>query len=332
MIYPLSAALGWKAELRREGVESLSSRTALVKNTFPPIKKYTICPILLYNPPLLSLDVIFYEGKTMDAIVNFLILNGYTVLFVWVLFEQLGLPIPSAPLFLAAGALAHAGNLSLALIVGIAITACLLSDLFWYQIGRTRGKGVLSLLCRISLDPDTCLRDIKEMFTRHGGRSLLVAKFIPGLNTLAPPLAGIFHMGLPQFLLLDGLGAFFWAGTFAGLGYQFSHQIEYIAHYIARLGIWAAAVTSGGLGLYIAWRYFRRQRFLRELAFARITPEEVKQRLDVGEDLMILDVRAPFEFSTDPFVIPGAVPFPLEHLEKEHHRIPRDRDIVLCCY
>ena len=268
----------------------------------------------------------------MNALVNFLIVNGYTVLFGWVLFEQLGLPIPSAPLFLAAGALAHVGHLNLALIFSVTVTASLLSDLFWYQIGRIRGKSVLSLLCRISLDPDTCLRDIKKIFVRHGGRSLLVAKFIPGLNTVAPPLAGIFHMGLPQFLLLDGLGAFFWVGSFAGLGYQFSHQIEYIANHIARLGIWAAVVVLGGLGINVAWKYFNRQRFLRRLAIARITPEEVKQRLDIGEDLLILDVRAPFEFSTDPVIIPGALPFPLEQIQKDHHKIPRDRDIVLCCY
>lgn len=268
----------------------------------------------------------------MNATINFLIDNGYAVLFGWVLFEQLGLPIPSAPLFLAAGALAHIGYLNIALIFSVTITASLLSDLCWYYIGRIRGKQVLSFLCRISLDPDTCLRDIKKIFTRHGGRSLLVAKFIPGLSTVAPPLAGIFHMGLPQFLLLDGLGAFFWIGAFAGLGYHYSHQIEYIAIHIARFGIWTAVVIPGSLAIYIAWKYFRRQRFLRGLAIARITPEEVKEKLDTGEDLLILDVRAPFEFSTDPFTIPGALPFPLEQLERNHHKIPRDRDIVLCCY
>lgn len=268
----------------------------------------------------------------MDAIADFLIINGYTVLFGWVLFEQLGLPIPSAPLFLAAGALAHAGGLNLFLIIGTAMAASLLSDLFWYQIGRARGRSVLSLLCRISLNPDTCLRDIDKIFTRHGGRSLLVAKFVPGLSTVTPPLAGIFHMGLFQFLLLDGLGAFLWVGFFAGLGYQFSHQIEYIAGHVAKLGLWAALILSAGLSLYVVWKYSRRQRFLRGLAIARITPEEVKQRLDTGENLTILDVRAPFEFATDPFIIPGAVPFPIEQLEREHHKIPRDHDIVLCCY
>ncbi len=268
----------------------------------------------------------------MNVIADFLIVHGYTVLFGWVLLEQLGLPIPSAPLFLAAGALAHTGDLNLVLIIGVVITASLLSDLFWFQVGRIRGKSVLSFLCRISLDPDTCLRDIKKIYTRHGGRSLLVSKFIPGLNTVASPLAGIFRMSLPQFLFLDGLGVFFWVGSFAGLGFRFSHQVGYIARHIARLGAWAVGVVLGGPALYITWKYFRRRRFLRGLAVARITPEEVKERLDIGENLVILDVRAPFEFSTDPFRIPGALPFPLEQLEKEHHKIPRDRDIVLCCY
>lgn len=268
----------------------------------------------------------------MDEIINVLISNGYSVLFGWVLFGQLGLPIPSIPLFLAAGALAHGGHLNFGLILGVAIAASLLSDLFWYQIGRVRGKSVLSLLCRISLDPDACLRDVKKIFTRHGGRSLLVAKFIPGFNTVASPLAGIFHMGLPQFLFLDGLGAFLWVSVFTAVGYRFSHQIESMANHFVRLGIRAALVAFGGLVFYIAWKYFNRRRFLRRLAIARITPEEVKQRLDTGEDLLILDVRAPFEFSADPFTIPGALPFPFEQLERDHHQIPHDRDIVLCCY
>ena len=268
----------------------------------------------------------------MNSIIHFLIDNGYTVLFGWVLLEQLGLPIPSVPLFLAAGALAHDGHLNLALILGVVVTASLISDFFWYRIGRTRGKSVLSLLCRISLDPDACLRDVEKIFTRHGGRFLLFAKFIPGLNTVASPLAGIFHMGLPQFLLLDGIGALSWVGVYSGVGCLFSHQIEYIANHLASFGISAALVVFGSLIFYVAWKYFNRQRFLRRLALARITPEEVKERLDAGEDLLILDVRAPFEFSTDPVTIPGALLFPLEQLQRDHHKIPRDRDIVLCCY
>jgi membrane protein DedA with SNARE-associated domain/rhodanese-related sulfurtransferase len=268
----------------------------------------------------------------MNALFMLLVDNGYAILFGWVFLEQLGLPIPAAPFFLAAGALARAGHLDLTVILCVAVIASLVSDLFWYQVGRIRGLRVLSLLCRISLDPDTCKREIKQTFVRHGSRSLLVAKFIPGLSTAAPPLAGILDMSLPKFVLFDGLGALLWVGVFAGIGYRFSSQIEYIAAEFARLGTWSAAVIAGCLTAYITWKYYRRKRFLHGLTLARITPEEVKQRLDAGEDLMILDVRAPFEFSAQPFVIPGALSFPLEQIEANHDRIPRDRDIVLCCY
>ena len=267
----------------------------------------------------------------MDGIADFLIVNGYTVLFGWVLFEQLGLPIPSAPLFLAAGALAHAGSLNLPLIISIAIVASLLSDLFWYQIGRVRGKSVLSFLCRISLDPDTCLRDIKKIFTRHGGRSLLVAKFVPGLSTVAPPLAGIFHMGIPQFLLLDGLGAFFWVGIFISVGYLFSYEIEQVAADTGGMGPWVGLIVPGCLAAYIVWKYIQRRRFLHQLAIARITPEEVKRKIDAGEDLLILDMRDPLEFEAEPYMLPGAFQLPIEQLDEKHHKIPRDRDIVLYC-
>jgi membrane protein DedA with SNARE-associated domain len=269
----------------------------------------------------------------VEETIKFLMENGYSVLFGWVLLEQAGLPMPAAPLFIAAGALIHAGHLSLVPICAVAVTASLISDLFWYQIGRVRGRAVLSFLCRLSLDPDACLRDINQIFIRHGGRSLLVAKFVPGLSTVTPPLAGIFNMGVSKFLLLDGFGALVWVSAFAGLGYQFSHQIEYVAARMAKLGWGAGGLAAAGLVAYVGWKYLRRRRFLGGLVSARITPEELRKRLEAGEeDLMVVDVRAPFEISKEPFTIPGALLFPLEQLERELHKIPRDRDIIVCCY
>jgi membrane protein DedA with SNARE-associated domain len=267
----------------------------------------------------------------MNETIQFLIRNGYAVLFSWVLFEQLGLPIPAAPLLLAAGALAGVGQLNFAFVFGSAVVASLLSDLFWYQVGLRRGSKVLSLLCRISLDPDSCVRRTKEIFARHGARSLLVAKFIPGMTAVAPPLAGVFHMRPIRFLLFDGLGAFFWVGIFTGFGYQFSHEIEHLAVSHMKLGSWIGAAAPGGLAAYIAWKYIQRQRFLHQLAIARITPEEVKQRLDAGEDLLILDMRDVFELEAEPHTIPGAFHLPIEQLDGNHNKIPRDRDIVLYC-
>jgi membrane protein DedA with SNARE-associated domain len=267
----------------------------------------------------------------MNETIQFLIRHGYTLLFFWILFEQLGLPIPAAPLLIAAGVLAGIGQLNFALVFGVSVVASLLSDHFWYQIGRYRGSKVLSLLCRISLDPDSCVRKTKEIFARHGARSLLVAKFIPGMTAVAPPLAGIFHMRPLRFLLFDGLGAFFWVGVFTGVGYLFSHQIEHLAADTSGMGPWIGLIVPGGLAAYIAWKYIQRRRFLHRLAIARITPEEVKQRLDAGEALLILDMRDALEFEIEPYTLPGAFQLPIEQLDEKHHEIPRDRDIVLYC-
>jgi membrane protein DedA with SNARE-associated domain len=267
----------------------------------------------------------------MNETIQFLIRHGYTLLFFWILFEQLGLPIPAAPLLIAAGVLAGIGQLNFALVFGVSVVASLLSDHFWYQIGRYRGSKVLSLLCRISLDPDSCVRKTKEIFARHGARSLLVAKFIPGMTAVAPPLAGIFHMRPLRFLLFDGLGAFFWVGVFTGVGYLFSHQIEHLAADTSGMGPWIGLVVPGCLAAYIAWKYIQRQRFLHRLAIARITPEEVKQRLDAGEALLILDMRDALEFEIEPYTLPGAFQLPIEQLDEKHHEIPRDRDIILYC-
>jgi len=267
----------------------------------------------------------------MNETIQFLIRHGYTLLFFWILFEQLGLPIPAAPLLIAAGALAGIGQLNFALVFGVSVVASLLSDHFWYQIGYHRGSKVLSLLCRISLDPDSCVRKTKEIFARHGARSLLVAKFIPGMTAVAPPLAGIFHMRPLRFLLFDGLGAFFWVGVFTGVGYLFSHQIEHLAADTSGMGPWIGLIVPGCLAAYIAWKYIQRRRFLHQLAIARITPEEVKQRLDAGEALLILDMRDALEFEIEPYTLPGAFQLPIEQLDEKHHEIPRDRDIILYC-
>lgn len=221
----------------------------------------------------------------VDEVIPFLVRHGYSVLFVWVLAEQVGFPLPAIPVLLAAGALARAGPLNFAFVLGWAILASLLSDVLWYELGRRRGRPILSWLCRISLEPDSCVRRTEDVFARYGSRSLLVAKFIPGFSTAAPPLSGAFHMRLGRFLLFDSLGTLIWAGAFAGLGYLFSKQLEYVAAYAQRLGVTLVVIMVGGLAAYMIWKYVQRRRFLRPLRTSRITPEELKQKLDAGEDL-----------------------------------------------
>src|SRR5256885_5081962 len=177
-----------------------------------------------------------YRRGPWDGAMDFLVRYGYLVVFGWVFAEQIGLPIPAAPVLLAAGALAGTGRLSLALVLGLAGLASLGSDIIWYWIGRTGGGRVLRWLCRISLEPDSCVRRTEDAFSVHGARSLLIAKFVPGFSTAAPPLAGIVRMPLPRFVVFTGLGGLIWAGVFIGVGWLFTRQLEAAADYVARLG------------------------------------------------------------------------------------------------
>ena len=267
----------------------------------------------------------------MNEAVQFLAQLGYAVLFAWVLVEQLGLPIPSVPLLVAAGAQAGLGMMNLPLVLALVTLAALAADLVWYWLGRYRGGRVLKLLCRISLEPESCVRRTEDLFARHGSRSLLVAKFVPGLRTVAPPLAGIFRMPVALFILFDGLGALFWATSYAALGYMLSAHLEQVANYALGWSRSLAIVLVGSLVAYICWKYVQRQRFLHRLRIARITAQELMERLTARDEVMIVDLRQTLDVEALPYIIPGALRMAPEELEKRHQEISRDRDIVLYC-
>ena len=270
-------------------------------------------------------------GGNVDETFQFLIRHGYAVLFVWVLAEQLGLPLPATPLLLAAGALAGAGQMSLWLALALAVFACMLGDVSWYEFGRLRGGKVLNLLCRISLEPDSCVRKTENAFVRHGSRSLVIAKFVPGLNTMAPPLAGIIGMRLGRFLIFDALGALLYLGSFIGLGFVFSNQLEQVAARVASLGFSLLVILGAGLAVYISWKYIQRRRFIHSLRIARITPEELRRKIEAGEEVVVVDLRGTLDFEAEPQTIPGAIRLAPDNVEEGHNQIPRDREIILFC-
>lgn len=267
----------------------------------------------------------------MDGNLQFVAQHGYSVLFLWVLAEQSGLPIPSIPILLAAGALSAAGGLNLLLALLLTLLAALIADFAWYQLGRRKGIKVLNFLCRISLEPDSCVRQTEAAFSRQGARSLLLAKFIPGWSTAAPPLAGIFTMPLARFALYDGLGALLWAAVMLGLGRIFSRQIEMIATRVAQWGGSLLAVVIAIVALYIAYKFLQRQLFLRRLRIARIDPEELKNILEQGKQVMIVDLRHEFDVAADPYLVTGALRLSPDELDHRHQEIPRDRDVILYC-
>lgn len=267
----------------------------------------------------------------MEHTIQFLLRHGYSVIFLWVFAEQLGLPIPAAPGLLAMGALAGRGQFSFPLTLALATLASLCSDLFWFELGHHRGHNILNQLCRISLEPDSCVRRTQNLFVRYGARSLLVAKFVPGLGAVAAPLAGMFGLHVARFLLWDAAGVLTWAATFSGLGYVFSSQLERVGYYALRLGSGVAVLVIGPFVAYIAWKYLERQRFIRKLRIARITPEELKQKLDSGEDIVVVDLRSSVEFEGEGETVAGALKMNPDEIEARHEEIPRDRDIVLYC-
>jgi membrane protein DedA with SNARE-associated domain/rhodanese-related sulfurtransferase len=267
----------------------------------------------------------------MNEVSAFVSQYGEVVLFAIVFVEQIGLPLPAVPVLLSAGALAGAGKMDLTGAIVLSVVACMVGDLIWYELGRRRGRRVLNLLCRISMEPDSCVRRTENFFTRHGVRSLVLAKFIPGLSTLAPALAGLFRISMQRFLLYNGLGAVLWTLAFIIPGYLLSDQIERLAEGAGRLGLWLAFFFGAGIAAYLLYKFVHRQLLLRELRIARITTEELKRMMDDGQELMVVDLRGALDHEADPYTIRGALRMTPEELEQRHHEIPRHQDVILFC-
>jgi membrane protein DedA with SNARE-associated domain len=265
-------------------------------------------------------------------VLEVLVQYGYLLLFIFVLAEQAGLPIPAVPALLGVGALAASGRMSLILAFGAVLAASLPVDLAWYELGRRRGRDVLGGLCRIALEPDYCVRRAENLFVRAGQRALLVTKFFPGLSAIASPLAGLIGVRRVTFIALDGLGALLWSGTWMGLGYLFKDALELLAAQVARLGHYVLLAAAGVLAVYIAVKFTQRQRIFRSLRMARITADELKRRLDAGDaDLVVVDTRSAVDVSTTPYSVRGAIWIAAEEIDERQHELPRDREIILYC-
>ncbi len=267
----------------------------------------------------------------MDQVLEFVGRHGGWVIFGIVFLDQLGLPIPTVPILLALGALAGSGRVDPILGLLLAIAASLCADFIWFQLGRWKGTCVLAMLCRIALEPDTCVSKTHDLFARHGVKSLLVAKFVPGFDTVAPPLAGLLGIGALPFLLWSAAGALLWLGTFGSLGYLFSDQLKELAQAAELMGSTFGLLLVVLAGVYLGWKYLARQRVLRSLRMARITPEELHEMIVSGVEPIIVDARSRSALDALPFVIRGAQFLALEELDERHLEIPRDKDVIVYC-
>ncbi|MEP6898055.1 MAG: VTT domain-containing protein [Rhodanobacter sp.] len=256
---------------------------------------------------------------------------GLLLVFLNVLVEQAGVPVPAVPTLVVAGALAANGELSVVAVVLVTLAACLLSDLLWYGAGRYYGAGVMRTLCRISLSPDSCVRQSELRFERWRGQILLIAKFVPGLSTVAPPLVGAMGLRLPVFVLFDALGSLLWAGVAVGLGFVFSMQVDVLLTAIANAGTFAFEVLLCLLALYILVKWWQRRRLLLTLRMSRITVDELNQAMSNGRPVAVVDVRSESSRLLDSRTIPGALLVGAKGIDRTVYDIPLDHELVVYC-
>lgn len=256
---------------------------------------------------------------------------SYPMVFAAVLAENLGLPVPSFFVMLFAAAMGAAGHFTIAGLLAVSLTAALIGDFVWYGLGRVRGRPILRTLCSLSLNPDSCVSRTESLFERHGLKSLLVSKFLPGLNTIGAPLAGMLKLPPVRFGLFDLGGAGLWVGAALALGVAFRSQLDWLSAWLQAFG------QTGGLILvlafvgWIALKWVERRRFYQLLERSRITAAELKELMDKGEALAIVDLRSSLSLSAEGVKIPGAIHIPPHEFSRRHHEIPTSRPVVMVC-
>jgi membrane protein DedA with SNARE-associated domain/rhodanese-related sulfurtransferase len=270
----------------------------------------------------------------MNETVEFLAKHGYWVLFASVLGRQACVPVPANLLLLAGGALAGLGKLSFAGVVAFSVAAFLLADLAWYEAGRRWGSRTLHLVCGATRDPGSCVDKIYQTFSRYGVKTLLVSKFIIGLDAVAAPMAGISGTDRPRFLVFDALGAILWASAYTALGYVFSNQLDRVVTYSAGLAKLVLLAAVAVLVVFIVLRLFRLYRFLAKFRLAGITPDQLRDKLLAREEILILDLQGRAKQVPGLVAIPGAIrvdPYHLRRYRRQYRDVdlPTNREVIL---
>ena len=252
-------------------------------------------------------------------------------LFGALLAHQLGIPIPAFPLLIWAGAVSYGDPLQVAQAFVTATLAGVVGDLPWYFAGRRYGYRILKLVCKVTLSPDSCVRQTESAFDRRGPSMLVVSRFLPGIETVAPPLAGALALPVGRFILYDAAGSALRAAGGLALGLVFHGEVGWLLDRLTALGTNAVLLLGVLLGGYVAWRFAQRWRFLRSLRTARISVHELNDMMSRGEDPVVLDVRTAAHRRLDGRQIPGAHPVDLDALESTLERVPRDGEVVVYC-
>jgi membrane protein DedA with SNARE-associated domain/rhodanese-related sulfurtransferase len=263
--------------------------------------------------------------------IDLIVAHGYAIVLAVAFVDQFGTPIPSIAILLAAGAAAGQGRLNAAGVLAMAWAGTIVGDVVLYQAGRWRGGPVMRGLCSFSLAPDTCVRKTEISFQRLGWKALVIAKFVPGLALFAAPVAGALRMAFASFLVFDTIGALFYNVAVIGLGYALHDQLDRVVGWFRSVGSAAIPLVVGAILAYWAWRIFQKRRLIRLLRTRRLTPDQLRARLESDDPIRIVDLRAAIEYKATRQIVPGAIRMDPEELDDRHDEIPRDCDVVLYC-
>jgi membrane protein DedA with SNARE-associated domain len=263
----------------------------------------------------------------VKSFMQLLVGHPYLVLLASGLLERVGAPLLFSPVLVAAGALAAGGHLRFDVAVWIALVTCILGDTLWYEIGRKKGDRVLAMLCRISLEPDSCVRRSKVFFEKGVNRTLIFSKWLPGVSHVVPAVAGLSGIERQHFFAANTAGSALWIIVLMLAGYL---PVERL-HVASAVGPILFEASVAVLALNVGIKYMQRRQFLKELYKSRITPEEVRRMLDSGQSIVILDLRHPLDSISDERTLPGAIRVLPAEVTSRADTLPRNEEIILYC-
>jgi membrane protein DedA with SNARE-associated domain len=267
----------------------------------------------------------------MDEMTALLAQHGLTLVFINVLVTQSGVPVPSVPMLIIAGAFVGQGQIALLPLLVVAVIASLIGDSAWYWAGRRYGHGILRTLCRVAIEPDSCVKQTENIFGRWGAPSLMLAKYVPGFSTIAPPLAGAVRLPFATFLVYSAIAALLWAGLPIAAGAVFHTQVDGALEWLEDMGIGALVVLAAAVLLYASMKALERYLLIRLLRMVHIGPDELRELMSREIRPLVLDVRSPIARRLDPRRLPGAIDVDIESPQTALIEVPPDRDVVVYC-
>lgn len=265
----------------------------------------------------------------MQLVLSLIEQYGLWLVFVAVLIEQLGVPIPACPVLIVTGAVSARGDYTVPAVIAVAIVACVVADLVWYYAGSRLGRRVLRVMCRISLSPDSCVRRTQTIYERWGAPSLMIAKFVPGFAAVATAMAGVVRTRISAFVVFDAMGALLWAGVGVLVGWQFRNAINEVLDVLDQAGRVGLAVIALAFMLFVVAKAWSRYAFRRQLRMARVSVDELKRMLADETPPLVVDVRA--STSRKDGAIPGSTWVDMHALDESLVDLPVAEEVIVYC-